>query len=218
MRIVLVDDHRMFRDGLKALLERQPSMEVVGESDNGAEAVALSEQLKPDVVVMDVTMPQLNGVEATRRILATTPSAKVLGLSMNADRRYVVAMFEAGAAGYLVKNSAADELIQALQSVMRNQTYVSPAVAGVMVDSYLRRTNAPHTEPQAGTPQLTSRERQVLQLIAEGLTSKEMAAQLSVAVPTIETHRRQIMAKLKIHSVAELTKYALREGLTSLEA
>lgn len=212
MRILLVDDHKIIRDGLRAILEKQEGMVVVGEAANGHEALALLPAIHPDVAIMDVTMPGLNGIEATRRIRSEAPATKVLALSMNADRRYVVAMLAAGAAGYLLKNAAADELIRALHAIRAGQTYLSPAIAGVVVNTMLDQTGA--AEPPCV---LSSRERQVLQLLAEGRTSKEMAAQLDVAVATIETHRRQIMDKLNIRSIAELTKYAVREGLTSLD-
>ena len=214
MRILLVDDHKMMRDGLRALLEKHPGMEVAGEASSGFEALEMARKLTPDLIVMDVTMPDLNGIEATRKIMAELPRTKVVALSMNTDRRYITAMLEAGAVGYLIKNAASDELIQAVNTISRNHTYLSPAIAGVVVDSYVRRV---YPAESASGAQLTPRERQVLQLLAEGKTSREMAVQLELAVPTVETHRRQIMRKLDIHSVAELTKYALREGLTSLE-
>jgi DNA-binding NarL/FixJ family response regulator len=214
MRILLVDDHKIIRDGLRAILEKQEGMVVVGEASNGHEALSLLPKIRTNLAIMDVTMPGLNGIEATRRITSEAPDVKVIGLSMNSDRRYVVAMLSAGAAGYLLKNDAADELIRAIQAVGAGQTYLSPAIAGVVVDTMLNQTAA--AEPPRASV-LSSRERQVLQLLAEGRTSKEIAAQLDVGVATIETHRRQIMDKLNIRSIAELTKYAIREGLTSLD-
>lgn len=214
MRILLVDDHKIIRDGLRAILEKQEGMVVVGEAANGHEAIALLPKIHPNIAIMDVTMPGLNGIEATRRIRSEAPGVKVIGLSMNSDRRYVVAMLSAGAAGYLLKNAAADELIRAIHAVAAGQTYLSPGIAGVVVDTMLHQAAVAET-PKATA--LSSRERQVLQLLAEGQTSKEIAAQLDVTVATIETHRRQIMDKLNIRSIAELTKYAVREGLTSLD-
>ncbi len=212
MRILIVDDHKIVRDGLRAILERHEGFVVVGEAANGHEALALLPEVRPDLAIMDVTMPGLNGMEATRCIRREAPAAKVLALSMNADRRYVEAMLSAGAAGYVLKNAAADELIHAIHAVTAGQTYLSPEIAEVVGNTTLRQKAA--IEPARA---LSSRERQVLQLLAEGRTSKEMALQLDIAVATIETHRRQIMDKLNIRSIAELTKYAVREGLTSLE-
>lgn len=211
MRILLVDDHKMMRDGLRAILEKE-GLEVVGEAANGHDAMDAAVRLKPELVVMDIAMPDLNGIDATRRIVAAQPATKVIGLSMSSDRRYVLAMFEAGAAGYLLKNSASDELIQAVRAVASGLSYVSPGIASVVVQGCL--TPEPLAKPSRP---LTSREREVLQLLAEGKTSKDIAARLGIAVPTVDTHRRQIMEKLDLHTIAELTKYAIREGLTSVE-
>jgi len=215
VKILLVDDHKIIRDGLRAILEKHTGMLVAGEAANGHDAIALAQSLHPAVVVMDVTMPGLNGMDATRRIVEAEPDAKVIGLSMNSDRRYVLAMFEAGAVGYLLKNAASDELLQAIDAVTRGQKYVSPAIASVLVESFVHPADL-----SAGPPAkvLSAREREVLQLLAEGKTSKQIATELGVALSTVESHRRQIMSKLKIHSIAELTKYAIREGLTSVDA
>ena len=222
MRILLCDDHRMMRDGLRAILEKE-GFEVVGEVANGRDAIALAADLKPDVVVMDISMPDLNGIDATRLLLARSPGTKVIGLSMNSDRRYVVAMFAAGAVGYLLKSSASEELIQAVRAVASNLRYVSPSVVGSFVDDCVARAedqdaraNSPASGPANARP-LTPREREVLQLLSEGKASKDIAARLAIAATTVETHRRQIMDKLGLRTVAELTKYAVREGLTSLE-
>lgn len=213
-KIVLADDHKIIRDGLRAILEKQPGMVVVGEAENGHQAIAVAHKTQPDVVVMDVSMPELNGIDAAKRITDEQPRTKIIALSMCADRRYVVAMLSAGASGYLLKNAAADELVQAIHTTVLGRTYLSPEIAGVVVDS-LRERTVPEEPIHAGV--LSSREREVLQLLAEGRTSKEIAAQLHVAVTTVETHRRQIMSKLGLHSIAGLTKYAIREGLTSLD-
>ncbi len=213
MKILIADDHKIMRDGLRALLEKRADVTVVGEAADGHEAVALVQRLKPDVVVMDVTMPNLNGVEATRHIVAASPKVKVIGLSMNSDRRYVLAMFSAGASGYLVKNAAGEELSRAIEAVMAGQKYVSPLVCEAVVASAV--SGAAVTASEATS--LSAREREVLQRLAEGATSKEIATALRVAVSTVETHRRQIAEKLGLRSVAELTKYAIREGLTSLD-
>jgi two-component system, NarL family, response regulator NreC len=211
MTILLVDDHKMMRDGLRAILE-QAGLEVVGEASNGREAIALAERLRPRIVVMDISMPDLNGIDATRRIVTEQPCTKVIALSMNADRRYVVAMFQAGAVGYLLKNSASEELITAVRAVEGNLTYVSPAIGAIVVDNLV--ATAPGSALQRP---LTPREREVLQLLAEGNTSKDIAARLHLSVPTVETHRRQLMDKLSLRTIAELTKYAIREGITSVE-
>lgn len=217
MRILLVDDHKMMRDGLRAVLEREPDLHVVGEAADGHEAIEQAAALSPDAVVMDISMPGLNGIEATRRIVEGHPGMKVVGLSINVDRRYVHALFDAGAVGYLLKNAASEELIQALRVVARNQHYVSPAVAGTVVEGFVRRAASAQPVAQPSPTELSSREREVLQLLAEGKTSKEVAQRLGVAVSTVETYRRGITSKLGLYSVAELTKYAIRHGLTSVD-
>ncbi len=214
MKILLVDDHQMMRDGLRATLAREPDIEVVGEAGDGHAAIAAAREVCPDVVVMDISMPVLNGLEATRHILAELPGTKVVALSMHSDRRYVRAAFEAGAVGYLLKNSAAEELVAALRAAARGQHYVSPAIAGLIVEGFVSGSAPGEAAPPV---ELSSREREVLQLLAEGQTSKDVAARLGVAVSTVETHRRQISTKLGIHSIAGLTKYAIRHGLTSVE-
>jgi len=213
-KILLVDDHKIMRDGLRALLEKHTHLEVIGEAHNGRVAVDQTRRLKPDVVIMDVTMPDMNGIEATRRILGEAARIKIIALSMHADRRFVAEMLNAGVAGYLLKDCAYEELIQALHTVMADQTYLSPVIAGILVTEYKTRLSKPTSLNP--TP-LTPREREALQLLAEGKTTKAIASILSVSDKTIETYRQQIMKKLGLHSVAQLTKYAIREGLTSLE-
>lgn len=213
MRVVLVDDHRMLRDGLRALLERA-GVEVVGEAATGHEVLTEVRRLRPDVVIMDISMPELNGIDATKRLMAELHGLKVLALSMNADRRYVIAMLQAGAVGYLLKNSASEELLTALSAVTRGETYLSPAIAGSVVATAIH--GGAGARPTPDRP-LSVREREVLQLVAEGKSSKEIGAILHIALPTVETHRRQIMEKLDLRTIAELTKYAIREGLTSSE-
>jgi DNA-binding NarL/FixJ family response regulator len=212
MRVILADDHRMMRDGLRAVLEKD-GVQVVGEAATGHEAVALALSLTPDVVIMDIAMPELNGIDATRRLTKELPSTKVVALSMNADRRYVIAMLEAGAAGYLLKNEASEELLRALSAVARGHTYLSPAVAGGVVDHVV----GPRERSALVDKPLSPREREVLQLLAEGKSSKEIASVLAIALPTVESHRRQLMTKLNLRTIAELTKYAIREGLTTIE-
>lgn len=214
IRIVLADDHQIVRDGLRSLLESQPDMEVVAEADNGRTTVQLARELRPDVVVMDVGMPELNGIEATRQITGALPGVKVIALSMHSDRRYVEGMLAAGASGYVLKDSAFEELAGAIATVVAGRTYLCPTAADIVVNSFVRRrTGRVASERRALTP----REREVLQLLAEGKATKQIASLLGVSVKTIETHRSRIMHKLDIRSVAELTKYAIREGLTSLD-
>jgi DNA-binding NarL/FixJ family response regulator len=176
--------------------------------------VKLAQKLKPDVVIMDITMPDLNGIEATYQIMAELPNVKVIALSMHSDRRFVVGMLKAGASGYLLKDCAFDELIHTVHTVVSNRIYLTPGITDIVVDDYLRQMS---TTNSSVTSVLTAREREVLQLLAEGKTTKQIADHLYLSVKTIETHRRQIMLKLDIHSIAELTKYAIREGLTPLE-
>ena len=215
VRIILADDHKIMRDGLRALLEKEHGMEVVAEAENGREAVQLAGKLKPDVMLMDVTMPDLNGIDAARQVIAELPAVKVVALSMHSDRRFVAGMISAGVSGYLLKDCAFEELSRAIRAVVANQTYLSPKITGTVMKDYVAHLS---TDKSSASSVLTAREREVLQLIAEGPTTKDIAARLHVSVKTIETHRRQIMNKLNIHSIAELTKFALREGLTSLEA
>jgi len=212
VRLLLCDDHRMMRDGLRAILEKE-GLEVVGEASNGHDVIELARRLRPDIVVMDISMPDLNGIDATRALVGELRGIKVIGLSMNADQRYVMAMFKAGAAGYLLKNGASDELIRAVRAVAADLTYVSPSIAAAVVD----RAVAPPLVTATVRKALSPREREVLQLLAEGNASKEIASRLNLSVATVESHRRQIVEKLDIHSIAQLTKYAIREGLTSTD-
>ena len=213
IKVLLADDHAMMRGGLRMLLEQNAELNVVGEAEDGRETVRLAKKLSPDVVVMDIAMPDMNGIEATRQILADCPGVKVIALSMHSDRHFVSEMLKAGATAYLLKECAVDELITAIMTVLKNRTYLSPCISGVVVEHFVR--NKPVSETTAFS-QLTEREREVLQLMAEGKTSKKIADQLNLSVKTIETHRMKIIEKLNLHTVAELTKYAIREGLTSL--
>lgn len=213
IKILLADDHRIMRDGLSALLKNEPDMEVVAESDNGREAVEMSRKLKPTVVVMDLSMPGLNGVDATRQILALDDNVKVIALSMHADKRFVIGALSAGASGYVLKDCAFEDLVRAIHTVAMNQTYLSPNIAGIVVESCKRS----QPSPSESFSFLTPREREVLQLLTEGASVKKIAPLLRVSAKTVETHRQHIMEKLNTRSVAELTKYAIREGLTSLD-
>jgi len=211
-KVLLADDHRMVRQGLRAMLERIAGLEVVGEADDGQEAVKLAHRLIPDVVVMDVAMPKLNGIEATRRLRQELPKIKVVALSMHQDRQFVMGMLKAGASGYLLKDSAFRELSTALGEVMAGRTYLCPEVAQVVVGE-MHQPQSPGDQPLA---QLTSREREILQLIAEAKASKEIAEMLNISIKTVYTHRRNIMEKMQAKNLAELTRLALRHGLTQL--
>ena len=213
-KILLSDDHKIMREGLRTLLEKRPDMQVIGEAKTGRMAVQMVRKLLPDIVIMDIGMPDLNGIEATRQILAEFPNIKVVALSMHSDRRFVTEMLTAGAAGYLLKDCAFEELAECIYTVVTGKIYLSPGVADVVVKDYVR-----HLLPKSLSAYsiLTDREREVLQLIAEGRNTKKIASILYVSIKTVETHRQHIMEKLGINSIAELTKYAIQEGLTSLE-
>ena len=204
----------MVREGLRGLLENQPDMEVIAEAGDGRAALRLIQETSPDVVVMDVVMPDLNGIEATRQVIVRAPGVKVIALSMYSDTRFITGMLSAGASGYVLKDCAVEELVQAIHTVVENQTYLSPGITQIVVRDYIDHLDK--MRPSAFSL-LTAREREVIQLLAEGMTMKEIAYQLDLGVKTVETHRQQIMEKLDTHSIAELTKYAIREGLTSLE-
>jgi len=214
MRIIIVDDHGIVREGLKSLLQNQSDMEVVGEGEDGQIAAKLTEQLSPDMVIMDMSMPNLNGIEATRLILQNSPNTKVVILSMHSDRHIVKETLEAGASAYVLKSNLFDEMLRALETVAKGGRYLSPRITDVVIDDYVGKSVEGES---AGTLKLTSRERQIVQLVAEGKTIKEIASILYISPKTADSNRRQIMNKLGFSSVAELTKYAVREGLTSLE-
>ncbi len=206
IRILLADDHALVRQGFRMILAAQPDMEIVGEAGNGREAVELAEKLQPDIVIMDVTMPELNGIEATRRITTAAPRARVLALSMHKDSVYVREILRSGARGYLLKDSGDADLIGAVRSVAKGEGYLSPAVSDAVLTDYRRHVTDP-------LDLLTSREREVLQMIAEGKTNKEIATTLNLSVYTVEAHRGRVMEKLNLHSTGELVRFALRSGL-----
>jgi DNA-binding NarL/FixJ family response regulator len=209
-RIIVADDHQILRQGLVALLGVQPDMEVVAQAHDGREAVALAREYRPDVIVMDVAMPNLNGIDAARQILTSLPSTKVIVLSAHGHQRMIAEALRAGVSGYVPKDAAMEELVDAIHTVIAGDRHLGPRVASVLASEYLAsETKHGHT--------LTPREREVLQLLAEGKATKEAAAVLGVSVKTVETHRRSLMEKLALFSVAELTKYAIREGLTTVE-
>ncbi len=213
-RVILADDHELVRSGLRALLERQGNVEIVREIGDGRAAVRSARELRPELVVMDVEMPVLNGIEATRQIASEVKGTKVLCLSMHTSARFVEAAFEAGAAGYLLKDSATNELALAIRTVLSGRTYVSPAIAGAVV-GHVRATDQA-AGPSAFTA-LTGRQREVLQLLAEGRSTEEIASRLFLSPKTVYFHREQMMDKLGIRSVAGLTRYAIQEGLTAIE-
>lgn len=212
-KILLADDHGIIRQGLRSLLSKQSDMEVVAEAEDGRKAINLVREFKPDIVIMDITMPNLNGVEATRQIKTEFAEIKIIALSIHSNRRFVADMLKVGASAYILKDCLFDELVQAIRVVIGGGTYLSPTITGVVVDDYINLTKGVNSQPMV----LNDREREVLQLLAEGKSTKKIAIEVHVSVKTIEANRRHIMEKLDIHSVAELTKYAVREGLTSLE-
>jgi two-component system response regulator NreC len=211
LRILLADDHTVVRQGLRKVLEARPEWEVVAEAGDGREAVRLAEESKPDVAILDVAMPVLNGIEAVRQIARKVPGTRLLVLSMHADEAYVTQMLRAGAAGYLLKDSADVDLLQAVEAVSSGKSFFSPAIARVIADDYLR-----HLADRGVTDRfdlLSEREREIFQLIAEGRTNKEMAAMLFLSPSTVDTHRSRIMEKLDVHSAAEIVLYAVRKGV-----
>ena len=212
--VLLADDHQLMRQGLRSMLDEQEGLHVIGEADDGRTAVRLVKELRPDLVIMDVTMPDLNGIDATRQIIDRVPSVRVIALSAYADRRLIAEILKAGASGYLLKESAFEELSETIRTAAAKKVYLSPKIAAELVDDYVRMSKDPGPSVFES---LSPREREVLQLIAEGHSTKEVARTLKVSVKTVETHRRQLMNKLELFSVAELTRYAIREGLVSLE-
>jgi DNA-binding NarL/FixJ family response regulator len=210
-KVFIADDHQIVREGLRSMLEKESWIKVVGEAEDGRKTLRMALELAPDVVIMDVSMPGLNGIEATRQIVAELPAVKVIALSMHDDRRFVLNMIKAGAKGYMLKDSAFKDLIKAIRVVIANQTYLSGEIADIVVKDYLVSATP---ESSSVFHLLSAREREVLQLLAEGKSSNQIAEGLHISIKTVETHRAQIMAKLKIKTIAELTKYAIREGLT----
>jgi DNA-binding NarL/FixJ family response regulator len=213
LKILLVDDHTILREGLKSLIERNPDAEVVGEASNGMEAVSLAGELQPDLVIMDLTMPVMNGIDATREITTRYPAIRVLALSMESNRYFVVEVLKAGASGYLLKETAFAELREAVHTVARGETFLPRKIATLLVKEFLQRI------PEEVSPvyeSLTSREREILQLVAEGKSTKEIAHRFGSSVKTVENQRHAIMQKLQLFSIAELTKYAVRHGLSPL--
>jgi DNA-binding NarL/FixJ family response regulator len=210
--ILLADDHQLIRQGLRSLLDEREGLHVLGEASNGRAAVRMARELKPDIVIMDITMPDLNGIDATRQIRGDNEHTRVIALSMHPERQFVLEMLAASASGYLLKDSPLDEVVSAIETVQRGEIFLSPKVTGVLVNQYLGGAG----EPNGFCGTLSPREREVLQLVAEGKNAKEIGQILHISSKTVEGHRRQIMDKLKLYSVAELTRYAIREGMSSL--
>jgi two-component system response regulator NreC len=215
IKILLADDHKIVRQGVRTLLAAEPDMEVVGEADNGRATLRLAQELSPQVIIMDISMPDLNGIDATRQILAETPGVKVIALSMHSDSLFVLNMLKAGASGYLLKDCALEKLVKAIRTVVANKTYLSPGISDILIKDFMEGWST--TTGASAFSVLTAREREVLQLMAEGNSTSQIAHSLCVSVKTVEAHRKQLMNKLGIHNVAGLTKYAIREGLTSLD-
>jgi len=212
--VMIVDDHQIVRDGLKAILHNEKGIGVIAEADNGRTALRLIKELKPEIVIMDIAMPDMNGIDATRRISVEHPDIKVLILSMHHDKRMVIEVFNAGARGYLLKECASDELLRAIKTLLQGETYLSPKISSIVVKGLAKQQKE---EIPSEIFSLSSREREVLQLLAEGKSMKEIAFTLDVSIKTVEAFRKRLMDKLKVNSIAELTKIAIREGLTSLD-
>lgn len=215
IRVLLAEDHTIVRKGLRALLDDESEIEVVGEAGDGRDAVQQVVRLRPDVVLMDITMPLLNGVEATRQIKAQVPEVRVLGLTRHENEEYIYQLLRAGAAGYVVKQAAPAELVEAIRAVTQGETYLSPSINPVVVEAYIRQ--AKEMVKKGPDERLTSREREVLQLVAEGRTNREIAQVLSISVKTVEHHRANLMSKLELYSAAELTQYAIRTGVIEVD-
>ncbi|MDD4053085.1 MAG: response regulator transcription factor [candidate division Zixibacteria bacterium] len=214
LKVLIADDHRLFRDGLRMLLEKQSDIKVVAETKDGPATVSAAIELQPNIILMDISMPGLNGMETTRKLLAQNGTIRVIMLSMHSDHHFVIESLKSGAVGYVLKDSAFEELLTAIRTVAANGIFLSQKINDAVIKQYIATAKG---QTATSFSILSSREREVLQLLAEGKTTKEMAAHLHISVKTIETHRKQIMDKLDIHSIAELTKYAIRQGLTSLD-
>jgi two-component system response regulator NreC len=214
VKLMVADDHKIFRQGIKKLLEEEPDLQVAGEAANGREAVKKATELKPDVILMDITMSTLNGLEATKQIKKVLPDVKVIMLTMHKNEEYVLQSFQAGASGYILKEGAVEELVSAIRSIHQDKSFLSPTISKTLIDAYLRKMETGKTETPFDL--LTDREREVLQLIAEGYTNREVAKALFISVKTVEAHRAHIMQKLNIHDIAKLVKYAIQKGLVDL--
>ena len=211
IRILLADDHTVVRDGLRALVEKQPDMSVVGEAADGRDTIRMAEEQSPDVIIMDIAMPNMNGIEATRRIVASNPQTAVLILSMHQDESYVLRSLKAGARGYLLKDSVRSDVIEAIRAVAQGRSFLTRKVSRILQEDYVREMERRGVEDSYDL--LTDREREILQLVAEGRTNKEVASLLNISLTTVETHRTHILQKLNLHSIPELILYAVRKGI-----
>jgi DNA-binding NarL/FixJ family response regulator len=214
LNVFIVEDHTLVRSGIRALLQGDPNLIVVGEASNGRDAVEQIQKLKPELVLMDVAMPELNGIDAARQVHVALPAARIIMLSMHEDRQYVFEALKAGATGYVLKSAAFQDLMLAIETVMSNRNYISPGLSDIVMNDYIRRAQGEERTTELG--RLSGREREVLQLIAEGKSSAEVGELLHISVRTVDTHRHNIMTKLEIHSIAGLTKFAIRHGLCVL--
>jgi len=214
INILLVDDHKLMREGIRFMLEQETDLSVIGEASNGREALELCSELHPNIIVMDINMPDMNGTEATRRIRKDFSNTRIVALSMHSDKYIVMQMLKAGASGYLLKDCSGQDIVTAIRSVHEGKSFLSPEITGVVIENYVQQTSLEAAEEPA---KLTTKEREVLQLIAEGFTSKEIASHLNIAAKTVDNHRVNVMDKLGIRSVAELTKFAIRHGITHLD-
>lgn len=217
LRVLIVDDHQVLREGLRSLLANEEDIEVAGEAGDGRTAIEKVQELHPHLILMDINMPDMNGISASSKILADYPDAKIIILSIHSDKRFVEQAIRTGVHGYLLKNCAYDELVDAIRTVNRGQFYLSRGIADLVIEDYRTILTNKEKEPCPGDS-LTTREREVLQLVAEGLTNKQIADRMNLGVKTIETYRQRIMDKLDIHNVAQLIKFAIREGITTLES
>ena len=215
MRILIADDHAMMREGLRSLVDKHDGMEVVGQASNGAEAVEFAKKLAPDVVVMDITMPKIDGVEATSRIIKENPKIKVIGFSMHSNKSFISGMLKAGAMGYILKSDLFNEMFKALNTVVSGQYYLSPKITNFLVGTLVGGMS--DRKSSASDNDLTDRERQIVKLLTEGLTIKQIAMQLNISDKTADANRRKIMAKLDFSNLADLTKYAIQQGITTVE-
>jgi len=214
VKLLVADDHKIFRQGIKKLLEEEPDLQVVGEAADGREAIKKATELKPDVILMDIAMANLNGLQATKQIKKILPDTKVIMVTMHKNEEYVLQSFQAGASGYILKEGAVEELVSAIRTIHQDKSFLSPAISKTLIDAYLRKMETGKTETPFDL--LTDREREVLQLIAEGYTNREVAKSLFISVKTVEAHRAHIMQKLNIHEIAKLVKYAIQKGLVDL--
>jgi len=215
IKVLLAEDHTIVRKGIRSLLDDQPNIEVIGEAEDGREAIEKVEKLAPDIILMDNTMPILNGLEATRQIKKRFPEIKILILTMHTNEEYILQFLRVGASGYLVKQTAPTELVSAIEAVYRGDSFLSPSISRTIIDEYLRQAEA--TGKWDSYDSLTDREREVLQLLAEGYSTKEIADHLHISAKTVGVHKINLMHKLNLHSQSELTKYAIRKGIISLD-